>query len=75
MTSMFISLLSMEKKQFFFFLFSQALTKTFGPQQVEKVLARDKTQKSNELMETEVKSSHCEVLLTLPQPCPLSFIF
>ena len=44
--------------------------KIFSPQQVEKLVAGDKN--FNELMETEVKSSHCEVLLTLPQPCPLS---
>lgn len=59
----------MEKKSDFF---PPSSDKMLGSKQVEKVLADDTTQKSDELMETEVKSSHCEVLLlTFPQACPL----
>jgi hypothetical protein len=67
--SKFVSSLSTEKKPFFFFFFNQPLTRHLA-RQAEKVLAGDTTPKSNELIETGVKSSHCEVLLTSPLALP-----
>lgn len=56
----------------FNFILLPSFDKILGYRQVENVLAGYATQKSNELMETEFESSHCEVLLTFPQLCPLS---
>lgn len=50
-----------------------SFVKALGSRCIGKVLAGDTTQKPNELMETKVKSSHCEALLTSSSALPFIF--